>query len=101
MVGVQPAGSKHLTSLPKVIYYILLSEKGPPRNPGSNLQAHTMANRESEDSEKSRPRDDKLVAGGPLWPRGLFRLASTMFIEKLGLDTKHLKMSDFQISRFS
>lgn len=84
MVGVQPAGSKHLTSLPKVMYYILLSEKGPPRNPGSNFQAHTMANR---DSEKSHPRDDKLVAGGPLWPRGLFRLASTMFIEKLGLVT--------------
>ena len=59
-----------------------------------------MGNYELEDYEKSHPRDDKVGAGSPLWPKSLFHLASTMFIEKLGLVTKHLKMRDFQISRF-
>lgn len=68
--------------------------------PGA-ISRHIKWQTKWEDCEKSHPRDDKLGAGGPLWPRGLLHLASTMLIEKFGLVTKHLKMRDFQISRFS
>lgn len=40
VVGVQPLGSKHLTSPPKVMCYIPLAEKGSSQNPRSNFWAH-------------------------------------------------------------